>query len=85
MERKNIKTFWTKKKKKKKKKPYLELHVCIQTNIFSFLHNRLIVFEFNDMSSPIGRDSRGDEREGQGRKRKMNESEETEETRNVSV
>ena len=37
------------------------------------------------VSSPIdrektdGRDSRGDEREGQGRKRKMNENEETEE------
>ena len=53
----------------------------------------LIVLEFNDMSTLVGyfvlssrerergnrRDSRGDEREGQGRKRKMNESEETEE------
>ena len=45
---------------------------------------------FNDMITLVGhfvlsprerekRDSRGDEREGQGRKRKMNESEETEE------
>ena len=46
---------------------------------------------FNDTSTLVGhfvssprerenrRDSRGDEREGQGRKRKMNESEETEE------
>ena len=31
------------------------------------------------------RDSRGDEREGQGRKWNRNESEETEKTRNVSV
>ena len=31
------------------------------------------------------RDSKGDEREGQGTKRKMNEREETEKTRNVSV
>ena len=53
----------------------------------------LIVLKFNDMSTLVGhfvlfprerekrhrRDSRGDERKGQGRKRKMNESEETEE------
>ena len=53
----------------------------------------LIVLGFNDMSTPVGhfvlsprerekRDqnhSKGDEKEGQGRKRKMNESEETEE------
>ena len=56
----------------------------------------LFVFGFHDMSTLVGhfvssprerekRDSRGDEREGQGRKRKMNESEEAEETRNVSV
>ena len=31
------------------------------------------------------RDSRGDEREGQGRKRKMNESEETEEIKTVPL
>ena len=51
---------------------------------------------FNGMSTLVGhfvsslrerdkRDSRGDEREGQGRKWNRNESEETEETRNVSV
>ena len=53
----------------------------------------LIVFRFNDTSTLVGhfvssprewkkrdrRDSRGDEREGQGRKRNRNESEETEE------
>ena len=50
----------------------------------------LFVFGFHDMSTLVGhfvssprerekRDSRGDEREGQGRKRKMNESEEAEE------
>ena len=31
------------------------------------------------------RDSRGDEREGQGRKRKMNESEETEEIKKIPL
>ena len=56
----------------------------------------LLVLGFNDMSTLVGhfvlslrerkkRDSRGDEREGQGRKRKLNENEETEETRNVSI
>ena len=53
----------------------------------------LIVLGFNDMSTLVGhfvssprereksdrRDSRKDEREGQGRKRKMNKSKETEE------
>ena len=53
---------------------------------------------FNDMSALLGhfvlsprerektyrRDSRGDEREGQGRKRKMNESEETEEIKTAA-
>ena len=53
----------------------------------------MTVLGFNDMSTLIGhfvlsprewelrdkRDSRGDEREGQRRKRKMNKSEETEE------
>ena len=54
------------------------------------LHEQLTVLEFNDTSTLVGhfvtspretekRDSRGDEREGQGRKRNMNESEETEE------
>ena len=46
------------------------------------------MLDINDMSTLVGhfvssprerekRDSRGDDREGQGRKRKMNESEET--------
>ena len=51
--------------------------------------NALIELGFNDMSTLVGhfvssreretRDSRGDETKGQGRKRNMNESEETEE------
>ena len=55
----------------------------------------LIVSGFNDMSTFVGhfmsppmerekigrRDSRGDKREGQGRKRKMTDSEETEEVK----
>ena len=57
----------------------------------SSLHYCFIVLGFKDMSTIMGhfassprekrdrRGSRGDEREGQGRKRKMNESEETEE------
>ena len=42
---------------------------------------------FNDTSTLVGhlgeRDSRGDEREGQGRKRNRNESEETEEIKSI--
>ena len=58
--------------------------------IFPFLAFALIVLGFNNTSTFVGhfvssprewekrdrRDSRGDEREGQERKRKMNESEE---------
>ena len=54
------------------------------------MSNQLTVLGFNDTSTLVGhfvssprerekRDRRGDEREGQGRKRKMNESQETEE------
>ena len=56
----------------------------------------LLCLGFKDMSTLVGqfvsssrdrekrdrRENRGDEREGQGRKRKMNESEETEEIKN---
>ena len=60
----------------------------------------LIVLGFNDMSTLVGHivlsprerekrdrreDSTGDEKEGQGRKRKMNESEETEEIKTFSL
>ena len=56
----------------------------------------LIVLGFNDTSTLVGqfvlsprkrekRDSRGDKREVQGRKMNTNESEKTEEIRNVSV
>ena len=60
---------------------------------------RLIVLGFNDMSTLVGhfvssprerekrdrRDSRGDEREGQGINRKVNESEETEEIKSFPL
>ena len=62
-------------------------------NTINFVVCRLIVLRFNDTSTLVGhfmssprereisdrRDSRRDEREGQGRKRNRNESEETEE------
>ena len=55
-----------------------------------FSHTFIIVFGFNNTSTLVGhfvlspretekRDSRGDQKEKQGRKRKINESEETEE------
>ena len=64
--------------------------------LHSIIRCQMIVLGFNDMPTLVGhfvssprerenrdrRGSRGDEREGQGRKRKMNESEETEEIKN---
>ena len=44
-----------------------------------------IVSCFREREKRDRRDSRGDEREGQGRRRKMNESEETEEMKHSPV
>ena len=71
--------------------PCLACNTCLFCrSCFSFY---LIVLVFNDTSTLVGdfvssprerekrdrKDNRGDEREGQGRKRKLNESEETRE------